>query len=411
MTGVKKNFAGVFCKKNYQKVRFFVFAGLVLINVLFSNKLLAQAPTASISLFSAPSPPAVCEPSPIYIQFSATGTPPFTFFYNINGSSQTPLTPPNNASDTIIDQTVADVYTYSLVSVSDGLGNTVPQSGSVTFTVHPTPQSEVTGDIEVCQFDPIVHVKFYGSGGATPYTMRYTQNGVLDTITQSTVDTLLFPVSTSDAGTFVFALLDVVDNNGCTATIGNDTAIVIVDQRPSARFSINPSRVSNIEPTITITNLSVAPANSSWIWDFGDATASYFSDPGTHTYKDTGTYTVKLLVSSGLSCDNNTSQTVRVFLPFSLYVPSAFSPNNDGVNDVFIPKADGIKLKEYDMTIYDRWGNKMFYTDDLNKGWDGTVNGSSKIVQIDAYVYVINLVTDEDGKTYIFYGSVTSTLR
>lgn len=419
MTGFKKNFEGIFCKKNSQKTVIFVFISLVLSGISFSNKLPAQSLSGSMNLVG--SGGVFCEATPANINFSATGTtPPFTFSYTISDINGTiPYSVTTSTHDTTIIQADTGTYTYSLSTITDGTNTTVPGSGSLSFIVHATPKATITVDKpEVCQFDsPLPNVLFYASDGTLPYTMLYTQKGVSRSQRQNNTDTVHVAVSTSDADSVVFALLSVQDGSGCYASISNDTATVKVDQHPFARFSVTPTSVSNLAPTVLINDVSIVSSTSTnnYTWDFGDSTISYFPGSSTHTYKDTGTYTIKLQITTntnkGVTCNDHASQTVKVFLPFTLYVPSAFSPNNDGVNDIFTPKGDGIKSKEYDMTIYDRWGNKVFYTNDINKGWDGRVNGSSTIVPIDSYVYVINLVTDEDNKTYIFYGSVTSTLR
>jgi gliding motility-associated-like protein len=89
---------------------------------------------------------------------------------------------------------------------------------------------------------------------------------------------------------------------------------------------------------------------------------------------------------------------------YTLYIPNSFSPNGDGKNDVFLPKGDYVK--DYKMYIFDRWGMMLFYSDDLNKGWNGTVNGGSRICQEDTYVYLIE-VTDNLGKKHSYMGRVT----
>jgi gliding motility-associated-like protein len=67
-----------------------------------------------------------------------------------------------------------------------------------------------------------------------------------------------------------------------------------------------------------------------------------------------------------------------------LYIPSAFTPNGDGVNDIFFAKGDGIR--KFSLAIYDRWGEVVFYSDDINKGWDGTFKGE-KILNTDVFTY------------------------
>ena len=73
-------------------------------------------------------------------------------------------------------------------------------------------------------------------------------------------------------------------------------------------------------------------------------------------------------------------------------MPTAFTPNSDGLNDIFYAKGEGIK--DFKMYIFDRWGLQLFYSDDLNKGWDGNYKETGiKAVQEDVYVWKIEVRT------------------
>jgi gliding motility-associated-like protein len=76
------------------------------------------------------------------------------------------------------------------------------------------------------------------------------------------------------------------------------------------------------------------------------------------------------------------------------HIPSAFSPNNDGYNEFFKPVL--VNYERYEMKIYDRWGELLFVTNDINEGWDGSYKG--EIVPVGTYLYVVNFVTTEDLK-------------
>jgi gliding motility-associated-like protein len=85
-----------------------------------------------------------------------------------------------------------------------------------------------------------------------------------------------------------------------------------------------------------------------------------------------------------------------------LFLPDAFTPNNDGVNDVFIPK--GKYVREFSMTIFNRWGEIVFHTDKFSQGWDGNYKGDH--AGADAYAYLIEAV-DYFGKKVNRKGTVT----
>jgi gliding motility-associated-like protein len=79
------------------------------------------------------------------------------------------------------------------------------------------------------------------------------------------------------------------------------------------------------------------------------------------------------------------ADTVFVFLDGTLYVPNAFSPNGDGINDSFA--IQGLEIVKFKLQIFDRWGLQFFYSDNIMSYWDGTLNG--ELVPIDTYVWKI----------------------
>ena len=88
---------------------------------------------------------------------------------------------------------------------------------------------------------------------------------------------------------------------------------------------------------------------------------------------------------------------------YGINMPSAFTPDKDGLNDIFRVKYP-FPVKQFQMRIYNRWGQKIFETTDINKGWNGTYKGWN--AAIGAYVWTISL-TDAEGKTQSMHGTVT----
>jgi gliding motility-associated-like protein len=120
-----------------------------------------------------------------------------------------------------------------------------------------------------------------------------------------------------------------------------------------------------------------------------------------HTYIDTGAFCPQLVVVNDKGCIDTTTQCLEVEPLFSLYIPNAFSPNGDGLNDIFVPKGD--YLKNFEMYIFDRWGQELFHSTDISNGWNGTVKGGNIICQEDSYVYKIT-VTDWHNKVHSYIG-------
>ena len=103
-------------------------------------------------------------------------------------------------------------------------------------------------------------------------------------------------------------------------------------------------------------------------------------------------YTVKLVAyNAGIGCSDSTRHTLTVLDHCLIAVPTGFTPNNDGLNDVFFPTGTGIDSENYELSIYDRWGSKIWSTNDFLKGRDGKVEGGSEVEQQDVYVWRIYL--------------------
>ncbi|MGB3946552.1 MAG: PKD domain-containing protein [Bacteroidia bacterium] len=181
--------------------------------------------------------------------------------------------------------------------------------------------------------------------------------------------------------------LTVTSDSGCVTTLVRNHHI-IVNPLPSANFMVMPITATITDPVITITNLSTGANN--WYWNYGDTDTSTLSIPAPHTYADTGHYLVQLITTTLLGCSDTTYQTVVIEPDFMFYIPSAFTPDEDDVNDSFIGK--GSFISSFEMFIFDRWGNLIYKTDDLNKPWDGRVNNGAEIAPQGVYVYSFNII-------------------
>jgi len=96
-----------------------------------------------------------------------------------------------------------------------------------------------------------------------------------------------------------------------------------------------------------------------------------------------------------------------VITDYELFAPNAFTPDNDDlINDTFFPKGIGIDVSSFEMYIFNRWGDLIFETHDINKGWDGRANDGKNIVQQGVYVWLV-LTKDFSGYPHEHIGRVT----
>jgi len=193
--------------------------------------------------------------------------------------------------------------------------------------------------------------------------------------------------------------LAVTSTDGCISSISYPE-LITVHPLPNALFSTDPTKIASIiRPIFDFTDLSTENVID-WKWTFGDGEGSFEQDP-THTYPDTGSYSIQLIVETSFGCADTISYTVKVEPLFTFYIPNAFSPNNDGVNDFFY--GQGENISQYNMQVFDRWGERIFETDNPTTSWDGTYQG--KHVEMGQYVYKFYIL-DWQGHDHEYIGSV-----
>ncbi len=181
------------------------------------------------------------------------------------------------------------------------------------------------------------------------------------------------PVHTYDDPGIYDVTLTVTSVDGCVNTDTKLNLITVYPQ-PIAKFIADPEVVSIIKPMINFINHS--SLNDINFWFFGDGDSSSAENP-CHIYPTypTGTYNVELIVSTIHGCKDTTFIIVQVQNEYTFYAPTAFSPDFDGINDYFIVKGNGIDKRNFHLIIYDRWGEVIFETNDIDEGWDGRVKG------------------------------------
>lgn len=223
--------------------------------------------------------------------------------------------------------------------------------------------------------------------GTPPYTFFWHDSTITDT---GAIATGL------SAGAYI---VTVTDSFGCYVT---DTAIVDGTTPPYAEFTFKPEVVPMFSPDVDFYDQSI-DANS-WYWDFGDGETSN-GQITQHSYSDTGLYIVTLVITDEYGCTDTAQLPLRVKLEFTLYIPNAFTPDGDGLNDTFGPVVEGLDTTNYDFWIFSKWGKLVFHSQDINNRWDGSVEGVPW-KWADTFSYKI-FCKDYNGRKYEYFGRVT----
>jgi gliding motility-associated-like protein len=286
--------------------------------------------------------------------------------------------------DTQTAQGAAASHTYSthgtfnvtLTAVTDS-GCTA--TGSTQVTVFPNPEPAFTIEVEEgCEplLVPMADNSTIASGSIVSYTWDFGDGGTGSgaQVTRLYQDTV---------GTFDVTLT-VTSNNGCITSLTLPAAVT-VNVTPLARFEQNATVLEMPDALLILTDLSENALV--YEWSFGDGDSSSVASP-THRYDDHGEFDIRLTVRNG-DCIDIQRSLVRVRPLLTFYVPNAFTPNDDGVNEFFRP--EGENFHSYVFQVFDRWGERVYEGTETDEGWDGTFGGSPAPQGIYAYRVLLTL--------------------
>lgn len=323
---------------------------------------------------------AICVGSSVTVSSNVTGN---TGLVNINwnnglGSGNGPFT---------VAPTISTTY---VVTVSDACGNSI--SGSVPITVNPLPVINVSPQtLTACKQ---VEATFVDNSTTNLNAQYYWEFG------DGYASAQVRPTHVYENSGAYTINVSVTSVYGCV-NAASTTCVIKVLPTPFAEFSSEALDGTTLSPQYRFNNSSTnAGVNS---WSFGDGGVSVQTSP-VHTYAQQGEYTVKLVTTSNAGCIDSVIHKVEIKPVFTIYIPNAFTPDGNNINDYFTAKGD--EITDFKMMIFDRWGEMIFQTTDMEKGWDGKANNGSKVAEQGVYVYKI-MVKDFAEHPHSYLGHVT----
>jgi gliding motility-associated-like protein len=305
-------------------------------------------------------------------QLSATGAQTYTWF-------------PGAITGPVISVNPQTTTTYSVI----GEDGACTSSDIVVINILPTPNVSAAYSGSVCEGGTIQLF----ANGTSGYIYHWSGPNNFSSNEQDPI----ISTNLNSQGVYLVTLTD-SSFTGCGASA---TVNVNVLPKPVADFNYSPYEPLEGEEVV-FTDASYQSI-SQWNWFFQN-TAQYTSivQNPTFTYNESGTYPVVLIVKNEAGCSDTIIKVINVQEEYAFYIPNTFTPNNDGLNDIFGPKGRGIK--KYEINIFDRWGEKLFESTEFNRGWDGFYKG--KLCPSDVYIYQVNLTNTSD-KHFEFTGHVT----
>jgi len=199
----------------------------------------------------------------------------------------------------------------------------------------------------------------------------------------------------SSSGTYIDTL---VATNGCDSIRSLN---LVVFNSPVASFQISPdpSTIGNLGIQFTDNSFGA----TSWVWSFGDGVGISNVQNPYYGYQNSGNYYAMLIVKNEKDCSDTTFENINITNLNGIYIPNAFTPNNDGLNDNF--SIYGTSIKSVVLNIYNRFGELVYKTSSNPPKWNGKMNGTGTDCDEGNYVYFIKLI-DSSGETKVYKGNL-----
>jgi gliding motility-associated-like protein len=194
-----------------------------------------------------------------------------------------------------------------------------------------------------------------------------------------------------------------------TSPIGCKTSasfpnLILVKGSPVANYTYSPDKLSNFESVATFTDKSKDAVK--WTWQFGKGEGTSASRNPIYTFRDTGLHEVRQIVTHPSGCTDTLTKLIDVVPLVTYFLPNAFTPNFDGINEEFKGVGNLFGMNDFHMGIWNRWGEKVFDTSDPREGWNGKVNNTGSIVPDGVYVYYVTFIGPRN-KLFSYKGFAT----
>lgn len=312
------------------------------------------------------------------------------FGFGMSGNGNIGGTIAQNSTGTVTTETIAVIPT---------VGNCAGDSMFFDVTVDLIPIASFISDLSGGCLPTDVFFTYTGGTADAIYSWNFgdglTSDGPISDITHTYATDGCFDVT-----------LEVTTAIGCSnlASIPN---MICIDPAPIANFSFDPSELTVYDTEVMFTNTSINSTTYNWYFDDGDT--SILTNV-THFFPNdsAGNYFVYLIAYSPQGCTDTTIQVITIADENSFFVPNAFTPDGDGINDQFIPILDGnLNFDQYSFNIFNRWGEIIYQSTTPGTGWDGTNSSGNSIVQDGVYVWILELQYAGDVAISQYRGHVT----
>jgi gliding motility-associated-like protein len=276
----------------------------------------------------------------------------------------------------------------------------VPTLGTTTFTVVGTSNAGCINSDQVnvtVNPNPLVSFVPGATNGCTPFTTTLTNttadvSNCVWTISNGTVLTGCgtVPVTFTQGGCYDVSLTT-TSANGCSSTFTANN-LICVEDNPDAAFSPSSNQLSTLNTEVFFQNNTTGANQYAWTFGVSDFVSTETNPTYTYPNNGEGQYVVTLVATSPLGCTDTATTIIQVYEELIFYVPNTFTPDNDKYNPVFLPIfTSGFDPFDYNLLIFNRWGEVIFESNNHEVGWDGSYgkNGEIEMVQDGVYTWKI----------------------
>ncbi len=365
--------------------------------VYAENELGCISPTETITITVNPTLSGTISPTvTICPGFSAT---PFATASGGNGGPYTfawssgPINvDPTDDAITVAPQTTT---TYT-VTISDAC-ETTPITLSTEVIVAPVPEPSYQ-ILSEAQCEPGIFQVMNTTDPNLSASIVWVVNGEEVFVDQEIITTQAY-----NAGSYDLEMT-VTSFDGCITYLLFEDALVVAPS-PTAGFTFSPSPPTMFNTQVLFNNSSTGATTYEWTFESGAPAGSTVENPST-VFPDgqIGTYEVQLIAISDLGCTDTALLDVQVYPEVILYAPNTFTPDGDEFNQDWRVFIEGVDIYDFQLTIYNRWGEAIWETQDPEQGWDGNYNG--RPVPIGTYSWFIRTRDLLNDDKYEFEGHV-----
>ena len=341
----------------------------------------------------------LCFGQEVQLAFNLQGVGPFDIVYVINGDTISV----NGVPSTYVQSlTPLEPVVAELLYIQDGSlnGCTSEPNISTFIQVSELPNAPVLTDQTVCADTGAFAIGTFAAPGLS-YSWS-PETGLSDPKIANPELTLNY--AGLSARTYEYIVT--ASNGECTA---QDTAFITVEPGPQAYFTFSPDKISSEDPTVYFNNMTFGAPGLQYYWTFDSLDFSNARSPS-YKFPDgiTANYAVTLMATdTSTGCSGMYEREISIRPELLVYIPSAFTPDGDGLNDLWGPVMQNIDRNTYRLTVFDRYGEIVFETRDADQKWRGDLMGSEYYVQTGVYVWLIETKNKTSLEEFELKGIVT----